>query len=66
METFSKSKDEDIERVEKIQNVEKAGKSLPVKYVAKLKGTTLDELRTKTQVDFKLMYEIPLADWLKT
>ena len=55
METFSKSKDEDIERVEKIQNVEKAGKSLPVKYVAKLKGTTLDELRTKTQVDFKFI-----------
>ena len=32
--------------MEKIQNVDKMGKLLPVK------GTALDELRTKTEVDF--------------
>lgn len=49
-----KSKDEDADekRVEKIQNVDKMGKLLPVKYVTSLKGTALDELRTKTEVNF--------------
>ena len=55
-ETFSKSKDEDSEekRVEKIQNVDKMGKLLPVK------GTALDELRTKTEVHFWLVEKIAL------
>ena len=46
-----KSKDEDADekRVEKIQNVDKMAKLLPV---TSLRGTALDELRTKTEVYF--------------
>ena len=57
-ETFSKSKDENSgeKRVEKIQNVDKMRRLQPLKW----EGTALDELRTKTEVNFWLAEKIAL------